>query len=719
MRAVVVITLGAAVVFACGSSDDALPPPPSEPVLSAPFGEPRPGIDTDARARFDRGRAVFMRRFVPSGGLGPEYNAVACFSCHEKPVAGGGASRYRGVYVESEAKDDFIVQFAHHFTTIGVPAKRPPKTATHIPPAFFGAGLVAEIPAEEISSRADPSDIDGDGISGKVNFERGFVGRFGRKSQMASLQGFIRLALLDHLGVTTTPVPTPDIAVAPADGPVELPTKDGDGVPDPEISQADLGDLISFVALLAPPAPDPPTPQTKHGESVFESTGCTACHVPTLQSPRGPLHPYSDLLLHDMGPELGDGVSVGEARANEFRTQPLWGLGVAGPFLHDGRADTIDEAIRAHAGEGQKSKEHYDALSPSDRDALIAFLRSLGGSDRRPDGLLSRDAPVLPVGEFGGPIAPLSPDDTQRFIRGRELFDHDFARSQGLGSRFNGDACRSCHFDPVIGGAGGADLDVVRYGFHDGVFHPPASGDTMASHFDLTGTMPVTDANANLFERRQTPAIFGLGLIDLIADDVLLARADPDDKNGDGIRGVVARTADGKIGRFGWKGQQPTLADFTRDAFKGELGIESQELPPAISDMDFFLAELAPPPRKRTNVEEEDRGSAVFAKVGCAACHAPELPARDGRPVRLFSDLLLHDVAPKEAKFVVQGSERTFRTPPLWGLASTAPYFHDGLAETIEVAVRRHDGEAAKSRDAFIAATDAERSQLLAFLRSL
>jgi CxxC motif-containing protein (DUF1111 family) len=433
-----------------------------------------------------------------------------------------------------------------------------------------------------------------------------------------------------------------------------------------------------------------------------------------------------------MGPGLADGVMVGEAGPSEFRTQPLWGIAPAGPYLHDGRADTLDEAILAHGGEGEASRRRYEALSTAERSALVAFLRSLGGGDLRSDGLLPKDAPIPPVGALGGPRATLDGPGMARFARGRALFDHDYAKSEGLGPRFNGDACRSCHFAPIVGGAGPSDVDVVRHGTIglDGLFRAPASNDTMAHRFVLLEARPcatfgsaclvihkaAVDPNANVFERRQTPPIFGLGLVDLIPDDVIRAGADPDDRDHDGVRGVVSALPHGRVGRFGWKAQIATLAEFAADAFKNELGID-EPARDVLDDVVFFMANLAPP--VSPDRAPGDPGSVAFAEVGCATCHKPELRTRDGSPVRLYSDLLLHDVAPPEARLVEQPTGRAFRTPPLWGIARSAPYLHDGTAESLDAAIRRHDGEARRSRNRYLAASDADRAALLEFLREL
>ena len=185
-----------------------------------------------------------------------------------------------------------------------------------------------------------------------------------------------------------------------------------------------------------------------------------------------------------MGPELADGVSVGQASGSDFRTQPLWGLAASGPYLHDGRADTVDEAIRRHGGEAERARRAYDALPEAERARLLAFLRSLGGADRLSDGLLTVDAPVPAPGALGGPAASLPEAEAARFARGRALFDRDFRKADGLGPRFNGDACRSCRFDPVLGGAGPADVDVVRHGSRcPAARSSSGEGDTMASRF--------------------------------------------------------------------------------------------------------------------------------------------------------------------------------------------------------------------------------------------
>jgi len=760
-------------LVASGCDDD----PEIAEGIFADLGEVMPSATDEERATFARGRDVALRRFAPAEGLGPQFNLVFCAGCHEKPVFGGSAGRYRNFLLVGQRLSD------GSFTPTGVNGVQPqfgvntPRietaegtnvVATRNPIPFFGVGLLAEISDEEILSRQDPDDADGDGISGRANFDRGFVGRFGRKSQSVAIESFIRGPLFNHLGITTDPlsaesrgrlpVPGADsprtvraaitgdiVAVRQAQaGAPDEPTEDQDGVADPELAEDDLFDLIAFSMLMAAPRPDEPTPESEAGRQLFDDIGCIGCHVAALRGPRGLIPAYTDLLVHDMGPELADGTPQGIATGSEFRTAPLWGVDAVAPYLHDGRADTLDEAIRWHGGEAEASADAYAALSEADRGLVIAFLQSLGGRSQRSDGLVPPNAPVRPTGEFGGPIADLDSDETALFVRGRAVFDFDRSLVEGLGPRFNGDACRACHFDPVIGGSGPSDVDVIQQGIYDalsGEFTVPDTGPLAHRFAAASDERPAVVAAVNIFERRQTPAIFGLGLIDQIPDEVILANADPDDANDDGISGRANVLDDQRLGRLGWKANVPSLAEFSRDALANELGLTLPDQPGltfgfatdaddvadpeiAVGDIEaltFYMAQLAPPPRVSTRPELEDEGEAVFAAVGCDGCHTPSLQTAGGADVALYSDLLLHDVAPLVFEGIEAGEAtmREFRTPPLWGLGSTAPYMHNGSAATIEEAILAHAAEAEASRELYSDLPDAMKQALLAFLESL
>ena len=240
----------------------------------------------------------------------------------------------------------------------------------------------------------------------------------------------------------------------------------------------------------------------------------------------------------------------------------------------------------------------------------------------------------------------------------------------------------------------------------------------------------------NVFEMRQTPSALGLGLIESISDETILALADPTDEDGDGIMGVAHVMPDGRLGRFGWKAQVPSIREFIRDAMSAEVGVSVPDedgptfgfltdddgvADPEISvseidAMEFFLALAAPP----APAQDVPAGRQVFEDIGCQSCHVPELMGADG-PVPLYSDLLLHDVAPADYDGIPDGvaDGRQFRTPPLWGLRFTAPYMHDGMATTVQDAIEAHAGEATGVVDAYNALSDDDRNALIEFLENL
>ncbi len=742
-------------------------PAPEEEVplaedIYAPLGEILPSASEEQRETFMKGEAVARHRFTEEEGLGPLVNVTFCGSCHEKPVFGGSGGRYRNFYLTAiNLEDGSQLELDHGgvLTAYSLDSDQPRPTlqpgvnqiAHRNPIPFFGVGLIAELDEESILENVDEDDADGDGISGRANYDRGFVGRFGRKSQTVSIEGFIRGPFNNHIGLTSDPLTEEQKARLPVPSnsePVEgfrqaaapdEPLTDDDEAPDPELAPEDLFNIVSWAMLLAAPEPGPNTAASARGEQRFKDTGCASCHVPSLVGPRGRVPLYSDLLLHDMGDALADGISMGIATGVEFRTQPLWGIAAVAPYLHDGRADTLEEAILWHGGEGEGAREAYEALSEPERADVIAFLESLGGMEQRSDGLLPPDAPIPEAGEPGAPIGVETELELELWLRGREVFDRDMYLSEGLGPYFNGDSCRACHFDPVIGGSGPLDVNVMRYGSEqpEGEFVSPHGG-TILSKLSVPALVRLEhDAEQHdVFEPRQTPQVFGLGLIDSIADDTIRGNADPDDLDGDGVRGVVHDLIDGRVGRFSWKGGVPSTREFVRDGMSNELGltlpaedgltfgfltdeddIADPEL--SMSELDaitYYLTHLAP----LAPVADVPGGLAAFTEVGCASCHIPELPGEDG-PVPLFSDLLLHATQDDGYVGIVDGmaNGRMFRTAPLWGLHATAPYMHDGAAQTVTEAIAAHAGEAAASRDAFMAAPAAQRSLIVEFLESL
>jgi len=368
-------------------------------------------------------------------------------------------------------------------------------------------------------------------------------------------------------------------------------------------------------------------------------------------------------------------------------------------------------------------------------NALVrSALLLLGAAGLVRGGVVPEGAPIPAPGEPGAPRRSMTSEERARFLRGRALFDRDFFMADGVGPMINCDSCRACHIDPVIGGSGGIDVQVQRPMMSDGT--SPVETGELAQLKSVPGLrreeIPET---AMLVEERNSPTLLGLGLIEQISEDAILANEDPTDADGDGVRGVAHHLPSGRLGRLGWKAQVPDVRSFVRDAMSNEMGItvppdatsdfgilvdgdsvQDPELPTAdIDDLAFFVGMLDFLP-KRPETEQSLQGEQLFAVVGCAKCHVPVL---DG--VEAYSDLLLHDVHEPGFRGVTQGeaTQGLYRTAPLRGLRETAPYFHDGRSSTIDGAVRRHDGEALAVRQAYEALSATDRAALLAFLTGL
>jgi CxxC motif-containing protein (DUF1111 family) len=265
----------------------------------------------------------------------------------------------------------------------------PAKYSARIAPQLVGMGLLDAVAESEIQALADPDDADKDGISGRMHIVNDYktgaphIGRFGWKAGKFDVAHQVAGALNTDIGVMTSIYPDPDCGSS----------QTGCGKSGAELQDTDLTHLIDYISLLGVRARrDNADPTALKGEELFKSIGCAACHAPTLKTsafhPKAELrnqviHPFTDLLLHDMGPGLASDLGEGDASGAGWRTAPLWNIGLtAGAsggegYLHDGRARTLQEAILWHGGEGQASMEKFKALSQGDSDALIKFLKSL------------------------------------------------------------------------------------------------------------------------------------------------------------------------------------------------------------------------------------------------------------------------------------------------------------------------------------------------------
>jgi CxxC motif-containing protein (DUF1111 family) len=261
---------------------------------------------------------------------------------------------------------------------------------------MIGLGLVEAIPAEDILARADPDDADGDGISGRPNIvwsvehDRPMLGRFGWKAGTPTVRQQSAEAFSSDMGLSTSVLPEGFGECTTMQADCRAARDGGDPV---EVGD-DALDRIAFYArnLAVPARRDVDDPEVLHGKQVFYESGCPACHAPKFVTHRLAdrpeqsfqlVWPYTDLLLHDMGEGLADGRPEARATGTEWRTAPLWGIGLTGTvsghtrFLHDGRARSLLEAILWHGGEAQAARDRVAGMPPEDRAALIRFLGSL------------------------------------------------------------------------------------------------------------------------------------------------------------------------------------------------------------------------------------------------------------------------------------------------------------------------------------------------------
>jgi CxxC motif-containing protein (DUF1111 family) len=257
---------------------------------------------------------------------------------------------------------------------------------------MIGLGLLEAVTDERLLELADPDDVDGNGISGRVNLVHDratdalAIGRFGWKAEQPSLRQQIAAAFLGDIGITSSVFPTPDCT------PSERECASDNAGSQPEIDELLLGRVETYSRLLAPPVRERWSDERSlEGRRLFGELGCASCHTPRHVTGDGSLpelsaqviYPYTDLLLHDLGEELSDGRPVFDAEGNEWRTPPLWGIGripvVNGHdrLLHDGRARGVAEAILWHGGEAEPARERFRELPAEGRASLIEFVESL------------------------------------------------------------------------------------------------------------------------------------------------------------------------------------------------------------------------------------------------------------------------------------------------------------------------------------------------------
>lgn len=404
---------------------------------SSAFTFPAPNLSTAEAEAHLRGDVHFEATFVSppaeiNPGLGPQFNSSACAACHVKngrglPEAGQGPVRSPLLVrvslasgkpdvpggpvpvpgLGTQIQDHAILGYAPD-ATVGVewtyvagayadgaayelrkpaisivlhdgsPLPADVLTSPRIPQPVFGLGLLEAVGEDALLAMADPDDADGDGVSGRPNYvwskaaKAVQLGRFGWKANEPDLAQQSADAFAGDMGIASPLNPNHD-------GSTDI--------------TADVAESAAFYTrtLAVPARVFTDDAVALRGERLFRQAGCSACHVETLTTGASPIagmanqviHPYTDLLLHDMGAELADNRPDFEASGREWRTAPLWGIGLThtvlpeAGFLHDGRARTLEEAILWHGGEAEQSREAFRHFAPADREALVRFLLSL------------------------------------------------------------------------------------------------------------------------------------------------------------------------------------------------------------------------------------------------------------------------------------------------------------------------------------------------------
>lgn len=413
---------------------------------SQAYAQPAPNMDEFWAEQHGIGDLAFEAAFVTAPanvnpGLGPLFNSSSCVGCHFNNGRGLQAKGQRVIRVShlgADTKTSSMTVPPHGFEAVAPTANTPPvagigtqiqeqstygyppegvlkvtwqeesgtygdgmsyalrspqldityfdgsaipegvAVSNRIPLPVFGLGLLEAIPEADVLQVADPNDLDGDGISGRPNYvwdvvaQTDVLGRFGWKSNQPNLLQQSASAYASDMGVSNPLFPA-------ADGTQDI---------DMDILEA----ATIYVQTLAVPArTDIENPQVQRGEKLFTDANCAACHLTTSRTGsheipalvNQTIHPYTDLLLHDMGAALADNRPDFQATGNEWRTTALWGLGLSqtvlpySTYLHDGRARTLEEAILWHGGEAEGSQEAFRTMNEGDRAALVAFLKSL------------------------------------------------------------------------------------------------------------------------------------------------------------------------------------------------------------------------------------------------------------------------------------------------------------------------------------------------------
>lgn len=398
MKKIIQILVISGIIFIWVACEKLIPESPLENEL---LDGPMEGLSTSEQRQFLAGDIAFNDEvFTIQNGLGPLFVATSCGSCH---IGDGKGHPFTTLTRFGQTEPNILPNLdiggpqlqnraiPGHSPEV-LPADQPFMKFT--PPAVTGLGFLAALTDEQILENADPNDLDNDGISGVPNLisppgyfipqkfhqaQSGkYVGRFGKKAAAIDLLQQTVNAYNQDMGITST--------FEPIDQASGLRT-------DPEVSDQTINDVVLYLRTLKAPIPrNASDPKFLKGIQIFRDLNCGTCHIEEWTTPMSDIsvlsnktfYPFTDLLLHDMGQNLDDGATEGLAKTYEWRTPPLWGLGLSpnsqgGEYflMHDGRAKSIEEAILLHGGEAENSKKQFEELSSAQIEALILFLESL------------------------------------------------------------------------------------------------------------------------------------------------------------------------------------------------------------------------------------------------------------------------------------------------------------------------------------------------------
>jgi CxxC motif-containing protein (DUF1111 family) len=365
-------------------------------------------LDNSQTILFSQGNDQFFANRTAATGLGPYFTAIGCGSCHSSDNRGHPFTILTRFGQIDSTGNKFLAEGGPQLGVANLPGYTPEKipagaTSTKlIAPITAGVGFLEAVPDSEIIGMADANQNNPDGVRGHPNYntipsyvtplygaipraDGKYICRFGRKGAIYNILQQVANAYNHDMGITSSYMPINPYNYLDETQPPPSST--------PEVSNDDFNSVVFYVTCLQTPVQrNPDDPTVIAGNAVFVKIGCESCHKQTLTTGYSPIaalsnqtfNPFTDLLVHDMGPGLDDGYTEGDAKTSEWRTTPLWGLGLApgvqgGNFylMHDGRAHSIEQAIQMHGGEAAVSSARFSKLTSTDQAALIKFLKSL------------------------------------------------------------------------------------------------------------------------------------------------------------------------------------------------------------------------------------------------------------------------------------------------------------------------------------------------------